>query len=67
KIAYIPLSFIVTAFGVLSVVLAYFDYLASGTLWLALSLLGLSMAATFPVCLYFHFKTFKLKPYIANP
>ncbi len=65
KIAYIPLSFIVTAFGVLSVVLAYFDYLASGTLWLALSLLGLSMAATFPVCLYFHFKTYKLKPYLA--
>ena len=64
KIPFIPLSIIISLMGVGLIVLAIFDFLgATQTLWVVLGLLGLSLIATFPVCLFFYFTTKHNKPY----
>ena len=70
KVPFIPLSLIISIIGVGIIVLAYFDFIAvattGATLWVVLGLLGLSLIATFPVCLYLHFTTKHNKPYFVN-
>ncbi|MFW9852322.1 MAG: hypothetical protein ACFFDS_05240, partial [Candidatus Thorarchaeota archaeon] len=61
KIPFIPLSILFTLMGIGILIISYFDY--PGSLWLVLCLLGLSLIATFPVCLYFHLTTRHNKPY----
>ena len=66
KIPYLLLSFIISLLGGGLLVITAFDLIYvgfSGSFWLVLGLLGLSMIATFPVCLFFHFTTKHNKPY----
>ncbi len=66
KVPYIILSFIITLLGGGLVAISVFDFLHNsfaGSFWIVLGLLGLSMLATFPVCLFFHFSTKHNKPY----
>jgi len=66
KVPYIILSFLITLLGGGLVTIAVFDFLTNsfaGSFWIVLGLLGLTMLATFPVCLFFHFSTKHNKPY----
>ncbi len=63
KIPFIPLSILFSLLGAGILVVSYFDFMGTGTLWLVLCLLGLSLIATFPVCMYFHLTTRHNKPY----
>ncbi len=66
KVPFIPLSIVISLLGVGIIVLSYFDFINGATLWVVLGLLGLSLVATLPVCLYLHFTTKDNKPYFAN-
>lgn len=57
KIPYLIMSAIISLIGIGTAIIAYIDFLASGTLWIVLAILALSMIGTFPVCLFFHFYT----------
>jgi len=69
KVHYLILSFLISVMGAGLLVITVFDFIdfinaqAPGSFWLVLGLLGLSMLATFPVCLFFHFTTKHNKPY----
>ena len=66
KIPFIPLSMLFSLMGAGILVISYFDFMGTGTLWLVLCLLGLSLIATFPVCMYFHLTTRHNKPYFVS-
>ena len=66
KVPFIPLSLVISLLGAGVIVLAYFDFIGGATLWVVLGLLGLTLIATFPVCLYLHFTTKHNKPYFIN-
>ena len=69
KVPYLILSFIISLLGCGLIVITIFDLITagpSGSFWLVLGLLGLSMIATFPVCLFLHFTTKHNKPYFVK-
>lgn len=69
KVRYLFLSLLISLMGAGLLVITVFDFLNagfSGSFWLVLGLLGLSMVATFPVCLFFHFTTKHNKPYFVK-
>ncbi len=69
KSSYLLISFIISLLGGGLMVITVFDLInvgISGSFWLVLGLLGLSMVATFPVCLYLHFTTKNNKPYFVE-
>jgi cellulose synthase (UDP-forming) len=63
KIPFIPVSAIISLLGVGLIVLSYFDFIGSQSLWVVMGLLGLSLVATFPVSLFFYITTRHNKPY----
>ncbi|MBY8999792.1 MAG: glycosyltransferase [Candidatus Heimdallarchaeota archaeon] len=64
KVPFIPVSIVISLLGVGLIVLAYFDFMSTNqSLWVVLGLLGLSLAATFPVSLFFYLTTRHNKPY----
>ncbi len=63
KVPFIPVSAIISLLGVGLIVLSYFDFLGSQSLWVVMGLLGLSLVATFPVSLFFYVTTRHNKPY----
>ncbi len=63
KVPFIPVSAIISLLGAGLIVLAYFDFFGSQSLWIVLGLLGLSLVATFPVSLFFYVTTRHNKPY----
>ncbi len=69
KVSYLFISFIISLLGGGLVVITVLDLISSGvggSFWLVLGLLGLSMVATFPVCLYLHLTTKHNKPYFVK-
>lgn len=70
KVPYFILSFIISILGGGLITISIFDILGplgfSGSFWLILGLLGLTMLATFPVCIFFHFSTKHNKPYFVK-
>lgn len=71
KVSYLSISFIISLLGGGLVAITVLDIInwingGSGSFWLVLGLLGLSMLATFPVCLYLHFTTKHNKPYFVK-
>ena len=66
KVPFITLSLIFSLLGIGITTLAYFDFISGKTLWVVLGLLGLSLIATFPVCMYLHLTTRHNKPYFIN-
>jgi len=63
EIPFIPISAIISLLGVGLIVLSYFDFVGSQSLWVVMGLLGLSLVATFPVSLFFYITTRHNKPY----
>ena len=63
EIPFIPVSAIISLLGVGLIVLSYFDFIGSQSLWVVMGLLGLSLVATFPVSLFFYITTRHNKPY----
>ena len=69
KIPYLILSFIISLIGSGLLAISIMDIMNTawaGSFWLVLGLLGLSMIATFPVCVFFHFTTKHNKPYFVK-
>ncbi|MCE7742910.1 MAG: glycosyltransferase [Candidatus Heimdallarchaeota archaeon] len=69
KVSYLLISFVITLLGGGLMAIAVLDLITiglSGSFWLVLGLLGLSMVATFPVCLYLHLTTKHNKPYFVK-
>ncbi|MHA1199792.1 MAG: glycosyltransferase family 2 protein [Candidatus Heimdallarchaeaceae archaeon] len=69
KVSYLLISFVITLLGGGLIAITVLDLIAvgfSGQFWLVLGLLGLSMIATFPVCLYLHLTTKHNKPYFVK-
>ncbi len=63
KVPFIPVSAIISLLGVGLIVLSYFDFIGSQSLWVVMGLLGFSLVATFPVSLFFYMTTRHNKPY----
>ncbi|MHA1551971.1 MAG: glycosyltransferase family 2 protein [Candidatus Heimdallarchaeaceae archaeon] len=63
EIPFVPVSAIISLLGVGLIVLSYFDFIGSQSLWVVMGLLGLSLVATFPVSLFFYITTRHNKPY----